>query len=544
MKEQLDNKINSPKIWYQIIHGLNEKEKFPIDKLIEIFSEEVNRIVQKNIDPEANIVFELNQDKEEIRIFNTEAIVISDNDMADIMFDDPITVKFFNISLSEAKKINKSVEVGDTVKIEIDLISLKNSNNPSVQKIPKIIESSILQAVKRLQKSIIYEKYSNRIGETVKATFISKNKKGSWNVQINEDGTMAHLPANLISAARAINPGSIFDVVIESVDEETKLSQITVSLDSPKIVEKILFKNIPEIANGQIEIVNIIRSPGERTKAVFRATEGNENIDVYGAIIGQNSSRINLIFNDLNEGLDPENYEKVDIILHSDNVKEFIRRCLEPGHLVSLVQKGNDKNTFYAITTKSGLSAMIGKKGSNTTLASKLTGLNFDVITTEEAKSLKIEFDEDKAREIDDLIRSEKRYKTSIKKPLRSDFTPSRRNVKRNNNFNSLELSFEGFDKDILAFKEKEQEFFDQENHGLEFDELIQRYGNLESEVDSLDSEEFNEEPVVEVEKIKEDLIDYKKAKDVAKNFKIDNDLSNFGLDEGIDLSDINDEEW
>ncbi len=109
-----------------------------------------------------------------------------------------------------------------------------------------------------------------------------------------------------------------------------------------------------------------------------------------------------------------------------------------------------------------------------------------------------------------------------------------------------LILSLEGFDKDILAFREQEQAFFDESNsQNMEFDELIQQYNNEAVKENAQDSAQSIDQKLDNIQKDEKlSANDYKKAKEVAKNFKVDKDLSSFGLDGGIDLSDINDEDW
>ncbi len=137
------------------------------------------RIVQKNIDPEANIVFEIDEDNKEVHVYNTEAIVVEDSEFESVSDAEKVSLMLYNVPLSDAKKVKSDAQIDDLIKIEVDLLALSKSSNPVVQKTPKIIESSILQAIKKLQKSIVYTKYLEKIGETVKVMFISKNTKGS-----------------------------------------------------------------------------------------------------------------------------------------------------------------------------------------------------------------------------------------------------------------------------------------------------------------------------------------------------------------------------
>ncbi|UUD35327.1 transcription termination/antitermination protein NusA [Mycoplasmopsis caviae] len=523
--------LNVKKAWYQILNGYFEKEKLPMNEVVQIFSVETTRIINKLIDPDAEIVFEIDEAKQEVSIYNNNVCVTKEP--TDL--ESPESLISF-VDYDEVHSINSKIKEGDIIKWEIDLSNLTKSQNSEAKKALKIINSSIAQAIKILQKKKVFEQYSGKIGETVKVVLNSKNSNGSWNVQIVDSNVNAFLPAGLISSKRKANPGQYFDVVIEKVSEESKLSQIEVSLDSPKIVYTVLKNNIPEIAEGLIEIVGVYRQPGERTKVSVKLAEGaNPDIDARGAIIGENGSRIEI----LSEKLDGE---RIDVVLYDEDIRKYIANAMSPIPVVDVVPKPKEENKYYVIVVPEHLTPAIGKKGVNTLLASNLTKAKLDIISTTDAKAQGIVFDESLISSITSAI---KREGTKVKYQKPANNRKSIRKQGQNifsNSFNSIDVS--NFDQDIAAFELHEQDkmdslYEDDDN----FEELVRK---IESEFASEKSQEnVSEEQVVKTPK-KDNKIstsDYKKAKEVAKNFVVDDDLSKFGLDD-FDLGDIDFDEY
>nr|WP_307928731.1 NusA N-terminal domain-containing protein [Mycoplasmopsis bovis] len=97
-----DELMNTPKVWYEIIKGYNEKEKIDFSILASIFSEEVTlELFKKNIDPEANIVFEIDEDNKEVHVYNTEAIVVEDSEFESVSDAEKVSLMLYNVPLSD-----------------------------------------------------------------------------------------------------------------------------------------------------------------------------------------------------------------------------------------------------------------------------------------------------------------------------------------------------------------------------------------------------------------------------------------------------------
>lgn len=553
MKDKSHKTVNQyAKDLYNLLIGYNKNEKINLEKLIDIFNNEFTRIWQTKIDPEIEIKFEIDQEKEEVYMFNENALVLSDEDYkTEEKTNNDDSWKVYSISLDEAKKIKKDAEPGDSVRKEINLAELINPNNVMESKTNKsvvlresfkAIKSSILQAIKVYLKNQVFEKYSSKIGESIKVSFLTRNNDGSWNVQVEGEAISAFLPASFISTKRKINPGSVREVIIESVDKDAKLSPIRVSLDSPKIVQKIFEKSIPEINEGLIKIVKIERIPGERTKVLVEAVD-NVLTNVQGAIMGQDSSRINTIISELNQD-NTENDEKLDIIINSNDKVTLIKNSMQPALVVDVVEKPNKANCYYVIVLKENLSVAIGKKGSNSNLASKIAEANLDIISTEEAEELKLDYDKSRIEEIRQLINSNKKYFNTNRRTSRPAFKP--RVNKFTKVFNDIPTNLASFDEDVRNYQEQEQDLFSStEIDNLDFDELLKKHSadfeeDIQDEQNNVDSIFDNLEQKEEKINIK----DYQKAKESLKNFKVDSELSAFGLDEDIDFGEFDDDDW
>ncbi|WP_338822682.1 NusA N-terminal domain-containing protein [Mycoplasmopsis felifaucium] len=532
-----NNVLNSDKMWFQIIKGLVEKEDIPMDKLIKVLQDEVTRIIQKHLDPEAEIVFELDEEKEEVRVYNLKAPVVSDEYYEELVSLDP-TNSLIYVSETEAKNIDpENCHDGDEVKVKIDLLNLKEGKKENKNNVLVAIKSSIQQAIKQLKKQEIFDKFSHRIGENIKVVFTTRNTNGSWNVQILEDGTPAYLPVSFISTKRSINPGTILPVVIESVENDAKLNQIVVSLDSPNIISEILKNSIPEIYDGLISISTMERIPGERTKVVFESNAGLSYDEIYGAIMGKDSSRIQTIIAEINKDLsNPKDFEKLDIIINTDNLVEKIRRAMAPSSVVDIVQK--DVKSYYVIVSKDNLPLAIGKKGTNSLLASKITGVYLDVITTDKADELKLQYNKSNLN----------LSKTSVKKYSRPQTEkPSVHTTKRASRaISNIPMSLDGFDEDIRTYQEQEHDLFStNELENLDFDELLKKH--IESDEWSSNDDEEHTSTIDDLETSTNDeklnVKEYQQAKETLKNFKVDNDLKSFGLDGEIDFGEFQDED-
>ncbi|VEU78324.1 transcription termination/antitermination protein NusA [Mycoplasmopsis columbinasalis] len=529
--EQIEREYS--KKMYGAIKAYSDSMKLPLEQMVELFSEEITNIINKKIDPEANIVLEIDPKKEQILTYNTNTLVVEDE-----AFDpEDYAQAIYNVPLSKALKVDKKAQVDDEIKVRVNLSLLSESPSPEVKQVLKIVQQSLIQRIKTFQKTLLFNTYSQKIGQKIYVEFTSKNKDGSWNVKICQDGATVYLPASMISAKRKVQPGYKCDVIIEEVDEFSKLSQIKVSLDSPAMVRTELIENIPELNQGLIEIVGVFRRPGERTKvAVKKADATTVDFDLYGALIGPGGQRINNISKKLDG-------EKLDIVQWSPEIKTYVANAMSPSNVVDVIAKNpNDDNPrqFYVIVPNQDLTPAIGKKGINVLLASSLTRTQLDVLSVQQAEEKGLVFDHSK---LEQLTQSGARRNVGRKKL--ENVKTNKTRTKNPSPFQELKVDMSSFDKDVAAFELEEQETFNT-SQNLDFEELFNKFTETEANEELTEVKEEQPVPPVAtvVKETKKDVENYKRAKKALENFQVDNDLANFGLDEELDFSDFDDEDW
>jgi N utilization substance protein A len=151
--------------------------------------------------------------------------------------------------------------------------------------------------------------------------------------------------------------------------------EILLSRKHPKLLSRLLEMEVPEIAQGQIEIKSCVREPGSRSKIAVQAKI--ENLDPVGACVGQKGTRIQAVMQELGG-------EKIDIIAYSEDPKEYIANSLSPAKIAKV--EILPKNTALVLVSKDQLSLAIGRDGQNVRLAAKLTNWKIEVKSLEETE--------------------------------------------------------------------------------------------------------------------------------------------------------------
>ena len=257
------------------------------------------------------------------------------------------------ISLEDARKVNKNIQLDDFVNEEVDFTTFDRAAVVLAKNVMK-------QKIREAEKAQVYEEYCDKLDEMVLGVVETVEEKF---VIVNIGKTLAMLKKSQQIPTEKYYEGQKLLVVITEVNKETKGAQVLVSRATPVFVRRLFEREVPEIYNGIIEIKAIARDPGERCKiAVY---SHNENIDPIGACIGPRGSRVQTIINELNG-------EKIDIFEWSDNISELIENALSPSEAVAVIPNENVKDGLIVVVPDSQLSLAIGKRGKNARLAVKL----------------------------------------------------------------------------------------------------------------------------------------------------------------------------
>lgn len=268
------------------------------------------------------------------------------------------------IQLKDAKLIDKKYKLGDEIITPLDVPG--EFGRMAAQTAKQVI----IQKLREEERQNIYEEYKDLENQVVVG--VVQRREGR-NVLVDLGRTMAIMPAEEQVEGERYHLGNRMKFYLKSVEQTTRGPQLIVSRSHPEIVKKIFELEIPEVANGLIEIKNIAREAGRRSKVAIITND--ESIDPIGSCVGQRGTRIQTIIHELNN-------EKVDIILWDEDLVKFITNALSPAKIVSIELKKRDEEKLAIATVKDDqLSLAIGRAGQNVRLASRLTGWKIDIIS-------------------------------------------------------------------------------------------------------------------------------------------------------------------
>ncbi|MCH8049349.1 transcription termination/antitermination protein NusA [Patescibacteria group bacterium] len=262
--------------------------------------------------------------------------------------------------LVDAKVLKMDAKVGDVIRTELPIPGAFGRMAAMTAK------QVITQKLREAEREIVYSEYKEQEGEVLIGTV--QRREGRV-VLVDIGRTVGILlPEDQIPGER-YNPGDRIKIYVREVTLGTRGPQITLSRTSEELV-RILFEiEIPEAAEGTVEIKSMAREAGSRTKVAV--TSKDESVDPIGACIGQRGIRIQTIINELGG-------EKIDVIEWSDDPAVFITNALSPAK-VKEVELNDEEKTAVAIVAADQLSLAIGRGGQNVRLAARLTGYKLSV---------------------------------------------------------------------------------------------------------------------------------------------------------------------
>mgnify|MGYP001574671138 FL=1 len=265
-----------------------------------------------------------------------------------------------HIMLEEARKIKKNAQTGDEI-----IFPLETKDNFGMIA-AQTAKQVIIQRIREAEKESIYGEFKNRQGEIISG--IVQRMEGG-NVFVDLGRATAILPHDEQIRGERYRIGERTRALLFLVEETHRGINLFLSRSHPKFIAKLFEMEIPEIASGAVEIKNIAREPGSRSKiAVVSKQEG---IDPVGSCVGQKGVRISTIISELGG-------EKIDIIEWSNNPEDLIGNALSPAKIIEV--KANDKTReAEVIVDEDQLSLAIGKMGQNVRLAAKITGWKIDI---------------------------------------------------------------------------------------------------------------------------------------------------------------------
>ena len=363
----------------ELILALEELEKekgIKKEYLLESIETALVTAYKRNFDALENVKVVMDKQTGATHVYSIKEVMERANDEA------------LEISLDEAHKINKNVQIGDSIEVEI---VPKDFGRIAAQTAKQVI----IQKLREAEREIIFSEYNDRKGEIVSGLI----QKADKNIVVMDLGKLEGvMPTKEQIPTERYRVNDKIKGYIVDVEKGSKgAPQVIVSRSHPDFVRKLLEFEIPEIYEGVIEIKSVSRDPGYRSKvAVFSP---DPNIDPVGSCVGQKGVRIQNVINELNG-------EKIDVIEWNEDPAIYISSALLPAQILA-ADINKEEKFAQVIVPDDQLSLAIGKSGQNARLASKLTNWKIDIKSETQFKEIllkKQEEDEENNSQIEENI--------------------------------------------------------------------------------------------------------------------------------------------
>lgn len=284
-------------------------------------------------------------------------------------------ISFFNptceIKLTDARKIDKTLEIGDTIDTEVTPKDFGRVATSTAKQV-------VIQKIREAERSSITDEFGDKQDELLVGTVALEDTD---NYFIDLGRTNGILPKKDIIPGEKIKMGSSIKVYVSKVDNNGRNLLVLLSRRHFGFVKRLFESEIPELSDGTVLLYSVAREAGLRSKvAVFSE---NPKVDPIGACIGEKGSRIANIITELNG-------EKVDIVKYDNDPAIFIENALSPAKDLTVLVTDPKKKEALVIADGDNFSLAIGKKGLNAKLATKLTKYKIDIKTSEQAKEMGI----------------------------------------------------------------------------------------------------------------------------------------------------------
>ena len=265
----------------------------------------------------------------------------------------------FELTLADARKFQRDADIGDVVRTE----SLPHSAGRIAAQTAKQV---VMQRLREAERDLVYKEFSDKEGEVFTVT-VQKIEPRQVTVEMGRaEAVLPHSEQPMYERYRV---GQKVKVLLQSIRQSNEGPELVVSRADKLLLRRLFEMEVPEIYSGAVEIVDIAREAGSRSKvAVFAKQEG---VDAVGSCVGLRGIRIQNIVNELHG-------EKIDVVPWAKDAKAYISRALSPSQVMR-VKLDEEEQAAIAVVPENQLSLAIGKEGQNARLAAKLTSWKVEI---------------------------------------------------------------------------------------------------------------------------------------------------------------------
>lgn len=340
-------KVNKGEELLTALRAISLEKNIPEEVLLEALETALITAYKRNFSAAQNVLVNIDHTTGDIKVYAQKEVVEEVEDM------------LTQISVEEAKGKYGAYNVGDIVNIEVTPADFGRIAAQAAKNV-------VTQRIREAERSNILEEFADKENNIIIGV-IQRIEKGKVFLAVGNTEALL-LPQEQV-------PGEVYNfhdrlkVYVMKVESGAKGVSILVSRSNPGLVEKLFEQEVPEIAQGIVEIKGICREAGSRTKIAVASND--ETVDAQGACIGAQGRRVQIICDEIGG-------EKIDIIRYSDDPATYIAASLSPSEVISVDVDVENKSAFVVVPDTQ-LSLAIGKAGQNARLAAKLTGWKIDI---------------------------------------------------------------------------------------------------------------------------------------------------------------------
>ncbi len=333
----------------RMIEQVSREKGVERDILINALEEAVKAAARKKLGPDYDLEASYNEELGEIEVFEFKEVV---EDVKD---------ENLEISLEDAHKMDPDSELGDSLGVKMETEKFGRIAAQSAKQV-------VIQRLKEAERHVVYDDFKDRRGEIING-IVQRFDRGA--IIVNLGRTEAELPGKEQIPRESYKQGDRIRGYVLDVREFSRGPQIILSRTHPNFVSALFENEVPEIHEGIVQIMQISREPGSRSKIAVVSKDGD--VDPVGACVGMKGRRVQAVVQELRG-------EKLDIITWDADPAKFICNALAPAEIVRVIVD-EENRSMEVVVPDDQLSLAIGKRGQNVRLASRLTGWRLDVIS-------------------------------------------------------------------------------------------------------------------------------------------------------------------
>lgn len=347
--------------FFEALKLMGQENGMEPDALAEIIKQGVAKAIKRDNPNCENIRVEINP---ETGVFEMGVLKV-------VVDDEPLD-EYNEINIDEARTIDPNARLGGMCLIEV---SPATFGRVAVQN----AKQQIKHELKNHERERLIEQFNDKLYECVTAK-VERIEARTGNAVLSLDKSEVYLVRQEQIPGEILRPGDMIKVYVVGIANPEKKPALKISRTHKDLVKRLFENEVPEIAEGVVEVMGISRVAGSRSKLAVRSKD--KNVDAIGACIGPKKSRISAVVNELCG-------EKIDIIPYSEDPAEYIARALAPAQVIDVeLIEGSEVPACRVIVPANQLSLAIGNRGQNARLAAGLTGYKIDIISDAQAKEL------------------------------------------------------------------------------------------------------------------------------------------------------------